>query len=131
MKKTRVTKNCVICGKPFEVKLSHASYIQCCSYICGNKFRQQKFDKKLEALIGTPINDWLLKYYLGQFQTYRQICNELKINTRTLMRYMRQFNIPVRRGGEAIKTQWINNIARKQAQAEFIKSIPHPYCHLP
>jgi 5-methylcytosine-specific restriction endonuclease McrA len=121
-KKTRVTKSCVICGKSFDVKLSHSLYIQCCSMACGGKFKQQNFDNALESRLGMPIKDWLSEHYLNQLWVYSQICNELHINTRTLMRYMRQFNIPVRNPSEAVRVQWIRN----PHKAESLKGIPRP-----
>ena len=116
-------KICVICNSPFAQ--SHKN-INCCSNKCGQALRRLNFDNALASRIGIPIKDWLIDHYLNQFQTYRQICAELSINTRTLMSYMKQYNIPIRKGSEAIKVQWINNDARRKAQSEFLKSIPHP-----
>ena len=115
-------KICVICGNPFQQ--SHQT-ILCCSNKCGQIFKQINFDKTLESKLNMPIEIWLREYYLNQFWSFRKICIHLKINIRTLMRYMRQFNIPVRHGSDAIKTQWVNNPARQKAQSEFSKKLPH------
>ncbi|MDP2363629.1 MAG: HNH endonuclease, partial [Ignavibacteria bacterium] len=110
------------CGNSFEVKLSHSTYIQCCSIICGAKFKQQNFDNKLKSQIGITIKDWLVKHYINQCWVYSQICKELHINARTLMRYMRQYSIPIRNPSEAVKLQWIRN----PKKAESLLGIPHP-----
>jgi len=99
-------KVCVICKSPFAQ--SHKN-INCCSNKCGQLLKQQKFDNALESHIGISIKDWLFDHYINQLWVYNQICNELHINTRTLMRYMRQFNIPIRNPSEAVKTQWVRN----------------------
>lgn len=122
-KKTRVTKNCVICGKSFEVKLSHSTYIQCCSIICGTKFKQIKFDKSIENKMGGTIPEWLTEHYVRQLWTYRHIINELHINLRTLMRYMKEYDIPIRYGSDAIKVQWLNAKERRLKQSVLIKEI--------
>lgn len=80
--------------------------------VCGGKFKQQRFDTMLESKIGVPIKDWLVAHYTNQLWVYSQITKELGINTRTLMRYMRQFNIPIRNPSEAVRTQWVRNPKR-------------------
>lgn len=121
-KKTRVTKNCLICDNLFEVRLYQATLIKCCSNECGAKFKQQNFDNALESRLGMPIKDWLIEHYINQLWVYNQICKELHINTRTLMRYMRQFNIPIRNPSEAVKVQWIRN----PHKGDSLKGIPRP-----
>ena len=113
MQKTKVTKICVVCNNPFEVKLSHSSYILCCSMTCGGKFKTQRFDRLLEAHVGMPINDWLYSRYVQGLWSYRHITKELHINLRTLMRYMKEYNIPIRHGSDAIKAQWLDANERR------------------
>jgi len=126
MRKTLVSKNCIVCGEPFEVKLSHSARIQCCSNACGCKFKQNNFDKALELKLNVPIADWLHEYYLAKSWPFRRICAYLGINMRTLMRYMRKFNIHTRHGSAAVKTQWIDNPRRRQQTSDLFKSLPHP-----
>jgi len=89
----------------------------------------------VESLIGEPLSSWIRHHYIDNLWTYRQICNAIGINNRTLMRYMREFNIPIRNPSEAVKTQWIRNPDRKlnsrniitkgtPKRAEFLRNHP-------
>jgi len=45
--------------------------------------------------------------YLEKKKSYREICNELELNWRTLKKLLLYYNIPIRYWAEAIKAQWI------------------------
>jgi len=107
-----IIKNCIICGDVFEARPYESKFIKCCSNKCGIKLRQNNFDKKIENRIGKSIKDWLIEHYINQNQVYSEICEELQINTRTLMRYMKQFKIPIRNPSNAVKLQWVRNPER-------------------
>jgi len=104
-----MNKICVVCGKPFNG--SHSNVL-CCSRKCGNELRQTNFDNALRHRIGEPISDWLKHHYTFNHWTYKQICNALQINTRTLMRYMREYNISITNPSESVRLQWVRNPQR-------------------
>lgn len=54
---------------------------------------RSEYDKEIESRIGESIGDWLRRRYIEEGATYRQLCAELGINTRTVMRFMRENNI--------------------------------------
>lgn len=47
----------------------------------------------IESQIGEPLGGFLRRRYEVEQATYRELCDELVINTRTLMRYMKRFGI--------------------------------------
>jgi very-short-patch-repair endonuclease len=105
-----MNKICIVCGNQFNE--SHQNVL-CCSQKCGQEFRQTNFDNILRRYIGEPISDWLKRHYTINHWTYKQICNALHINTRTLMRYMKEYNIPITTPSESVKLQWVRNPDRK------------------
>lgn len=112
-------KTCVTCGKEFQ---NYNSFVQCCSQTCGNIFKQANYEKKLEERIGSPVKDFLYDKYVTKFWDYEELCQYMHINTRTLMRYMRQFSIPIRSPSEVVRLQWIKN----PDKAKSLKGIPKP-----
>jgi len=105
-----MNKICVVCGNQFNE--SHQNVL-CCSGKCGQELRQTNFDNALRHRIGEPISDWLKHHYTFNHWTYKQICNALQINARTLMRYMKEYNISITNPSESVKLQWIRNPNRK------------------
>lgn len=64
------------------------------------------FDAEMEAQLGEPIGEWLMRRYVAEKATYREICRELNINTRTLMRWMRANSIEPIDASAAAKRSW-------------------------
>lgn len=59
----------------------------------GYKDLRDSFDQALSEQVGEPIGDYLRRRYVVEKATYRELCAELNINTRTLMRRMEQYGI--------------------------------------
>ncbi len=65
------------------------------------------------------IND----LYVIDLKSYRHLQGILNINNRTVKKLLEYYNIPIRRGSDAVKTQWVNNdIRRKDIGKTFAKS---------
>lgn len=60
---------------------------------------------KLSEQLGEPVESWLRRRYVDEGATYRELTAEANINTRSLMRLMRRFNITPISASEAAKRQ--------------------------
>lgn len=54
------------------------------------------------------------KLYLDDLKSYRAIEKLLNINNRSVKKLLEYYNIPIRKGSDAVKTQWINNDKRRK-----------------
>lgn len=114
-------KKCAICKVEFKVKKSHYDKVFCCSKNCSKEYPLLKVIKKIENEKKVRINEYLHKEYTLNKRSYRWLVAELDINNRTVKRLLEKFNIPIRTGSEAVKTQWINNDERKKKSKEILK----------
>uniref|UniRef100_A0A6M3KF57 Putative homing endonuclease n=1 Tax=viral metagenome TaxID=1070528 RepID=A0A6M3KF57_9ZZZZ len=71
--------------------------------------------------IEIPIGG-LIHHYVTEKKSIRWISNLYGVSTELIRRRLKQYGVPVRHGGEAIETQWINNPARRKKQSEFYLS---------
>lgn len=63
------------------------------------------------------------KMYIEDLKSYRYIENILNINNRSVKKLLEHYNIPIRLGSDAVKTQWVNNDERrKDIGVSFAKS---------
>lgn len=72
----------------------------------------------------TPIityEDLYSLYHLNNLST-RYIGKLIGMSREYIRRVLRYYNIPIKHGGEAVKTQWINNDKRRLEQSEFGKN---------
>ena len=108
-------KICVICGIDF--KTSHVKE-QCCCVDCSNELKRRKNIKKLEDKLGIDsLKDFLYDLYINQMKTTREIALIIygnKQNYGTINSYLKYFEIPIRHGSKAIKSQWIGEKAVKR-----------------
>jgi hypothetical protein len=73
----------------------------------------------------------LNELYTIQFYTFRKLCKRWKFgNNRIIPALLNYFNIPIRHGSDAVKSQWINAYERKQYCANNMRKnvtkVPHP-----
>lgn len=52
-----------------------------------------RFDEEMSEKVREPFGDYLRRRYIDEQATYRELCTELGINTRTLMRRMSHYGI--------------------------------------
>lgn len=111
-------KNCIICNSEYFTKPSqNAKY-------CSKKCQGLSKKKEIEDIIGEDLREYLTREYLCNMKTTRQISkNIFGVDTRAsrINTWLKKLDIPVRQGGEAIKTQWINNDKRKLQASETMK----------
>lgn len=66
--------------------------------------------------LSIPPKDELERMYQDEKMSYRDIMKHYGVNTaRAVKRWLEFYEIPIRRGTEAVKTQWENNEARKRS----------------
>lgn len=76
----------------------------------------------VENEFDAPIETILYDLYITQRLSTREIISILRVGNHTLLRWLDDYSIPKRKGGEAVKTQWENNPERRKRQSENIKS---------
>lgn len=108
--------------EPYRLKANKNNF---CSKECHDKFRHNKRLDEMSMKVGMDFKEWLINKYVNDKMTTRQIAELLYGNSKnqsSINKWLRKFDIPLRRGSEAIKTQWINNDERRKKQANIIKS---------
>lgn len=117
---------CDVCGKKFYLRPSRKKESVSgrfgCSKKCSNVLKSNFALGKLEKRLGIlNLESWLKEKYLEEMMSTREISllmygtNE---NSKSVLSYLKRFGIPIRRGSEAVKTQWINNDERRKNTSE-------------
>ena len=91
-----------------------------CSIGCKGNFKTLKTIQEYEKRFNIKnMEKWLIKKYINERLSYREIMKllETKCN-RNIKSFLSYYDIPIRQGGEAIKTQWENNPERRKQIAE-------------
>lgn len=66
-----------------------------------------------------PTKEQMYQWYVVEKKSYRQIMKLIGTkNNRKVRKLLEQYDIPIRRGSEAVKTQWLNNDKRRKKQGE-------------
>lgn len=85
--------------------------------------------KKLEDKLGIDsLKDFLYDLYINQMKTTREIALIIYGNNQnynTISNYLKYFEIPIRHGSKAIKTQYVGEkgIKRKEQQKEIANTV--------
>ena len=117
---------CAICNKEMERKPSHVKKYKhlFCSDECKRKGATLKLiEKYKEYLQVEDMKEWLYQKYIVERLSLRQIMKLLNTNANNSIRSMLKFyDIEIRHGSEAIKTQWENNDKRRKETANLAKN---------
>lgn len=108
--------NCKVCNKEINRKPSALKRGEVvCSIECRSALKTITKINEFENKLGVDdFEFWIKNKYLNEMKGIREICKLLNTNAnRTISSILKYYNIPVRHGGEAIKTQWINNDERR------------------
>lgn len=117
---------CDNCSKEFYKKPSHVAKARnhfCCTE-CHNFYRHNKTIERFNELVSDDFKTWLTKKYLDELLSIRQISKILygKETVSGCVRdWLMEFNIPMRHGSEAIKTQWIDADERRDLASKRAK----------
>lgn len=114
---------CLNCGemfykKPFRIKKDK---IHTCSMKCYGEYLHKIKVKEIEAKFNKPIKELLEDMYVNKMMTTRKIGKEIGLSYTKVGEWLKENNIPIRYGSEAIKTQWINNEERRKQASEIAK----------
>lgn len=109
-------KICVICGN------NHKGEKLCCSPRCGYELLRKNNKEKLEKRLGIDsLEEYLKKLYLIENKTTREISNIIYgkyTNNGTVSKLLKENNIEVRQGSEAMQSQWINATGRRKTSSD-------------
>lgn len=70
--------------------------------------------RNLELQYKKSIKEIFTDLYLRENKSYREIAKFLSINERSVKKALLEFNIPIRYGSDAVKSQWIGNTKRRK-----------------
>jgi len=73
--------------------------------------------QRIESIEGSAIAEILNRFYLREKFSYRQLCRRWAINNRTLRRLLSYFEIRPRKGGDAIRAQWLHAPSERRMKA--------------
>lgn len=95
---------CLNCGKDFTT--TDKKVINC-SIKCKSEYQFKRTIQRIEIENNIQdLKEWLIQKYSIEKQTFRWIYRELNINNRTVSKLLKYYNIEIRYGSEAIKSQW-------------------------
>ena len=112
---------CKQCKISFYKSPSNKNISECCSIKCSSIYQLRKYIIKKEIEFSVNIEECFKKLYLVDKWTFRKLSKEYSINGRTIKKILKYYDIPIRHGSEAIKTQWINNDKRREWSSENLK----------
>lgn len=123
MRKTGQYLPCELCGK---IKYHGGDLLKKCKYhFCG---RQHFYNWKFIQFQNKFPKEFMNDLYTNQQKTFRQISKIANINERTVHKLLTSYKISIRKGGEAIKPQWINNENRRLNTAiRFVNNVSKVY----
>ena len=109
----KVTRICEICQKNFQCW--HTYKTRTCSKACRKELVERNTIERFSQKVGEPFEQWVRQKYELELWSYRDIIYALQIqNVGALINIMRRFGIKVRRGSDAVATQWIDNPKRRE-----------------
>lgn len=109
-------KICVVCGKEFDN--SHKK-VKCCSRDCSNELKKINKYNKMCDKVNEDFETWLRRKYEDEKLTIREISILLYGNNKNshyILDCLKRFNINIRHGSEAIKTQYIGEKGEKRKE---------------
>ena len=116
---------CDNCGKTFTREKQNKRVKHCfCCRNCKYEFQKRETYERLCKAVGMDLKQFLYQKYVNESTTVRQLA--LLIygngkNSAVVLDWLHHFNIPLRHGSEAIKTQWINNDERRKKTSEMAR----------
>lgn len=122
---TLVKVKCANCGDIIEKEYRHAiKDNNFCSTKCKGEYMSKSNFKSFEKLIGEKAYTYLYREYIENKKTLRQISKNVyghENNFSSIGNWCEKSGIQLRHGGEAIKTQWIDNDKRRKQASELAK----------
>jgi hypothetical protein len=122
----QVLVKCDNCGKVFERSYHSAqkSNKQSCSIECMSETKAKEQEEIFSQRVGGNPRAYLYQKYVIDKMTTRQIAKEIYNNEKcynSVNGWLKKYKVPIRRGSEAIKTQWIDKDERRAKASEKTK----------
>lgn len=111
-------KICPACNNTFETK-QHDQVL--CSNKCRHRWNLILAIKRCEQRVNESMETYLKREYGEKKRSYRSLMEDLGCTNRTITKMLEMYNIPIRRGSEAVKAQWENNEERRKKQGEIFR----------
>lgn len=115
--------SCMNCGKSFYKKPNRikSGNIHTCSNVCYGEFIHKRKVQEIESKFNKNIKILLNELYIENKMTTRQISKYIGLSYNKVSEWLKKYDIEIRYGSEAIKTQWINNNERRKMTSEMAK----------
>lgn len=129
LKNAQVMLTCDICGTAFKRKPSQIGQLNYCTKACANIAKAKAAYSKMCNNVGRDFKEWLCYEYLTNKRSIRNIAQEAYGNAKnssSILRWLNQFGVQLRQGGEAVKTQWEGNNQRRIAASRTMKRTMTP-----
>lgn len=126
---SNVIINCAQCKEDFIKKSNRKNetgkFFCCRACIMEYKFNEKMNKLKNELNLKEDVKDFLYTKYHTERLSTREISVLLfnkETSASTIQQWLKRFDIPIRTGSDAIKTQWENNPQRKERQSEMFRN---------
>lgn len=118
-----MTKNnikCFNCGKEFYKKPNRIEKdkIHTCCQKCYGEYIHKLKVKEIENKFNKDIKELLNQLYWKEMLSLRKISKIIGLTPKKVSEWIKENNIELRYGSEAVKTQWINNDDRRKQTKE-------------
>lgn len=119
-----VCDNCgKIHNKSYRDAIKNSNF---CNKKCMQEYRTNQFLKEFESEIGEDAKTFLEREYIQNKKSFRNISIEIFGHDgyrNSLSNWCKKLGIQVRKGSEAVETQWINNTERRKQNAELMRKV--------
>lgn len=115
----RVKGICEICGAEYGASMTDArnGRRHTCSRACGNVYKRRAAQQRIERYYGMPIRTILEYFYVTKRMSVRDLCDLFQSGNHAVLDWLKECGIPLRKGGEAVATQWEDNGKRRKQQS--------------
>ncbi|MGL5380700.1 HNH endonuclease [Clostridium sp.] len=114
---------CEVCGKEFYKKPFRIEKEKnhCCGFECQSILRHSFKVKPIEDKFGMNIKDLLHDLYIVKMYPTGRIGKEIGLSKSKVCEWLKKYDISIRYGSEAIKTQWIDADERRAMSSMTMK----------
>lgn len=89
----------------------------------ANENLSQRTINKLQDKLNNNLENKLKEMYIDKMYSFREIMPILGVTNRTVRKLLQYYDIPIRYGGEAVKSQWHNNDKRRKEWGDLNKKL--------
>lgn len=114
---------CDYCGKEFYKKPNRIvkDKRHTCNRKCLGELLHREKICEIESKFNKPIKEILEDLYLNKMYPARRIGKEIGLSYNKVCEWLKKYNVTIRYGSEAVKTQWLDNDDRRKSASEIAK----------